>query len=338
MTVVTLLYILICSLSIIILFYRSNFSKIESQPNYSDYIGVIPIHNEKNNIDTIENAIQCFKKIGIPLALIDNNSTDDLFECISNKKFVYYKSNKKGKYSAIKDILPEVSFKKLILVDADIHFNEKQLIQLIYGSQKNLWTWTSISHFKPHKFWEYFVEQEQNLLQSASVIAFNFKAPVFSNSAFSIINKKTYEQEIPDHLISGGDVLLTSKLGKKQCYIQTLPPVKTNYPSSFINLIKQRKRWLSNNHHMKKNVVSLYLYASWFLLILATPLSISFYLFTGNPFHLIIILSAYLTITAFSITNYTYKTILSSLLYLTFGFIYQLILMILIIFGDYEKN
>jgi glycosyltransferase involved in cell wall biosynthesis len=95
---------------------------------------IIPVFNEKNYINEIVNRVKKYVKFKKQIIIVDDCSSDgtrDIIKKISNiDKKIYHKKNL-GKGGAIKSAIPYIRGNIVIIQDADLEYNPKNLNKLI---------------------------------------------------------------------------------------------------------------------------------------------------------------------------------------------------------------
>ena len=297
---------------------------------------VIPIKNEEKHFGKIKTNIALFNKFNIQVTLIDDHSERPFDKEFEQHKCDIFPAPKSGKYNAILAYAEQSSSEFLWIVDADIEVNEKGIKKMLNATSREVdMVFLSVVHAEPNKFWQYFVWMEQILLQRAAWLGMQINQPAISNAAFTIVNREKYVSVFRDQEISaGGDVLLTKKLNtKRQKMIAPKTSVTTDFLPTFRSIVSQRRRWMSNQKHMRFRAGTVISYILWLFLIFALPIALIGFLQTEQAIYWAIGFPVLIVLGVFSNPFFTAKSFLSIMIYALFGWMYQCIQFILIIFG-----
>jgi len=95
---------------------------------------IVPVYNEKTTLLKVINSLNNLKISGVEkeIIVVDDSSTDgstELIKKISGVKKVFHKENK-GKGAAIRSALQHVTGSSIIIQDADLEYNPKDILRL----------------------------------------------------------------------------------------------------------------------------------------------------------------------------------------------------------------
>lgn len=323
-------------LFLILVVYTKPSSKVSQPLSVDDIHVVIPVRDEQENQNHILENSKLFQENGIQITIIDDHSDQPVEEYLSMDDISLFHATQKGKYNAINEWAHQIQASYIWIVDADMILDQKTITQFLQQvDPKKTYGFVSVVHPQPQKFWQYFVWAEQILLQRAAWIGMQTGQPSISNAACTIISRKKYLEVFTNKNIeAGGDVLLSRQIEKRKQLM--LPPnfnVKTEFLKNFQATIKQRKRWLNNQKQMRWNPGVVFGYLFWCLLLFAAPVITILFACTFDYTYLAVIIPVFIVLGVFSRPFYSFNTFFAIALYAIFGWMYQCIQFILVIFG-----
>lgn len=343
--------ILIITLSVIvitclIIYYRlySTFSKnisVETIP----LTALITIHNNaKSNSKIIVNNIEVLLKHEIPAIIIDDGSTDQsiqfLQENITHRKLSFITLNNQGKYNAIQSTLKMVRTSHFLMIDADVKLTQNTIVALQKVNSKYDWVQTGIVHEKPKSLIQGFTFIDQLLLQKIAFLTTNSTHSIIGVGACARINKEKYFSLFEKNKLRyGGDMLIINKFNKANQLM--LPPtydITTTYPPTFKSLLSQRKRWASNNKNSSVTLMTIIGALLWLILLFTFPISLIFTLLGTNLSEMFIVLPIFGTFLLFLHQRINLINLFLFTFYLIFGWLFYIIILILITFGQFLKQ
>jgi dolichol-phosphate mannosyltransferase len=197
---------------------------------------IIPVYNEKNYIKTLLNKVIKLKGVKIQIIVVDDGSKDGSTEILKNEfvnnkrvnKIIFHKKNL-GKGSAIKSAQKYVKGKHVIIQDADLEYDPRDIIKIykfirikkysvVYGSRvlnKNKYENTkNFTHLV--RIWgNIFLTKISNIINNQNLTDAHTCYKMFESKIFKKINlKENGFAFCPE---------ITTKLSKKNYKIVEIP-------------------------------------------------------------------------------------------------------------------
>ncbi len=281
---------LVLTMYIVFLFEKTN-KKHAGTNDIKKLKIIVPFKNERHRIQNlIDDLVLEFARVdNVQVFFVDDNSTDntsDFIEAYLTEKdlhFLILPSFGKGKKSAIETACQFSSLSDYVLtLDADVRLPKGYANTILKLHPNNGLTVLSIDYPKPKTF-----------LQSIIKIESLFQKPMFTGNAFAsmpslcsgahlLYPTKLFEHVQPyannKQISSGDDMFFLDACLTNKHLIDSQPvSVLTEYPLGWINMLNQRKRWLSKSSALKSKY---YLRSVvLFFILLTTPIL----LFVVNP-------------------------------------------------------
>tara|TARA_B110000285_G_scaffold234578_1_gene312058 strand:- start:3549 stop:4253 length:705 start_codon:yes stop_codon:yes gene_type:complete len=172
---------------------------------------IIPVYNEKNYIKTLLNKVIKLKGVKIQIIVVDDGSKDGSTEILKNEfvnnkrvnKIIFHKKNL-GKGSAIKSAQKYVKGKHVIIQDADLEYDPRDIIKIykfirikkysvVYGSRvlnKNKYENTkNFTHLV--RIWgNIFLTKISNIINNQNLTDAHTCYKMFESKIFKKINLK----------------------------------------------------------------------------------------------------------------------------------------------------
>jgi len=267
--IVTVLAFIICLNYILILIYLIlGFRKIKYFITENITLNVkisviIPFRNEKKNISNIINDLINQSEQAYEIIFIDDNSTDDSYELLSNlitniKNIILIKNSscEKGKKAALINGIQIAKGDWIIQTDADCRLKTnwiKAYKNFIYNNSSNVLIAGPVIYQSSKSPFTWFFELDfLSLVYSGAAFIGNNKA-IYCNGA-NLAYKKSAINSINNlfnsKYSSGDDVFAMQNLSKKYpnkiAFIKNInAAVLTNSPDSLVSFFLQRIRWAS---------------------------------------------------------------------------------------------
>ena len=172
---------------------------------------IIPVYNEKKYIKTLLNKVIELKDVKIQIIIVDDGSRDGSTEILKNEfvnnkkinKIIFHKKNS-GKGSAIRSAQKYIEGKYVIIQDADLEYNPRDIIKIykfirlkkysvVYGSRvlnKNKYENTkNFTHLV--RIWgNIFLTKISNLINNQNLTDAHTCYKMFESKIFKEINLK----------------------------------------------------------------------------------------------------------------------------------------------------
>jgi dolichol-phosphate mannosyltransferase len=172
---------------------------------------IIPVYNEKKYIKTLLNKVIKLKGVKIQIIIVDDGSRDGSTEILKNEfvnnkkinKIIFHKKNS-GKGSAIKSAQKYIEGKYVIIQDADLEYNPRDIIKIykfisfkkysaVYGSRvlnKNKYENTkNFTHLV--RIWgNIFLTKISNIINNQNLTDAHTCYKMFESKIFKEINLK----------------------------------------------------------------------------------------------------------------------------------------------------
>ena len=284
-------------------------------PRIKNISVIIPFHNEESRIgdliESLNNQREWFENS--ELIFVDDFS-DDLTEKMIREKLkrpfqIIHLSKKKGKKQALHEGIQKAKNDFILTLDADVKFGENYFQNLFKLPQVDM-------IILPVTMVSKTIFQELASIEFAwlQLLTFGSKKPILCSGANLVFKKTAYQSSFNSRtdfdIASGDDVFLmqsfSTKKNKVDRFLDDELSVETKAPSGIMNLLRQRKRWLSKFSKMAdiKNTKLVL-----FLIILQIAFIISITAIPFYPYFLFLV--ALKIITEFMATiNYRHSNIL----------------------------
>jgi len=215
---------------------------------------VIPFHNEENRIQDLLESLNKQEKWSndFDLIFVNDFSDDKTVEMIqSNLKIPYeiiHLNKKKGKKQALHEGIQKAKHDFILTLDADVKPNDNYFNSLFKLPQVDM-------IILPVTMVSNTVFQELTSIEFSwlQLLTFGSKKPILCSGANLIFKKSAYEKSLKMRsdfgIASGDDVFLLQAFSASQKKVDRFfdddLTVETKAPAGFMNLLRQRKRWLS---------------------------------------------------------------------------------------------
>ena len=170
---------------------------------------IIPVYNERNTILQIIKKIKKVKQVKKQIIVVDDGSTDGSREIIKKikriDKIIYHKNNT-GKGAAINSALKYIKGDLVIIQDADLEYNPKDYLKLIFP-------------FKKKEIKIVFGSRALGRKVTKKKIKFNQQFRIFANFFLTLISNIINNQSLTDahtcYKVFRKKILLSLKLKEK---------------------------------------------------------------------------------------------------------------------------
>ncbi|MCB9223732.1 MAG: glycosyltransferase [Crocinitomicaceae bacterium] len=242
-------------LGVIVLLGYFDQKQIRAEQGIYDVSVIIPFRDEALRIEPL---LESIDQLEIPASLevefifVDDHSSDHSAQIVRNKlktTFRIVQAKSKGKKAAIKLGVEEASHSYIITWDADVVIPNKYFVQLIqYPSADMLILPVKM---ESNNLMGGLASIEFYWLQMLTYASAKWQSPLLCNGANLVFKKKTFDHVMPfrkdEDQVSGDDIFLMNAILKDNGYVRAYcsknVQVNTLAPSSFKELIAQRKRW-----------------------------------------------------------------------------------------------
>jgi biofilm PGA synthesis N-glycosyltransferase PgaC len=218
-----------------------------------DFTVVCSFKDEAGNFDKLSTLIRLCDSQKVALILIDDHSTDNLFNKLSEiiatcQNIQLIKNHGQGKKQALKTAVKLVTTPYIHIVDADCYFNEKWFFSLFSVEPS-----ADLTIFPVNQTFggalEKFSWFEHAALQIAGLYAGQIKQAVFCSGANLRVSKRLVESVNFDKKqgLSGDDIFLLQAAKRGDFSINTKAnsnaTILTDAPKTIAALVNQRIRW-----------------------------------------------------------------------------------------------
>tara|TARA_B110000046_G_C13011463_1_gene406837 strand:+ start:1763 stop:2815 length:1053 start_codon:yes stop_codon:yes gene_type:complete len=246
------------SLELLAIFYlligKSRIPKLQDGDQIAAISFVIPFHNEQDRILPLIQAINASDYSGkCEFVFVDDYSTDDTVQILQDQIEVPYRftknQDKRGKKRAIHKGVMAAKYKFIITWDADINFKPDYIQNLFDLPAADLIVFPV--RMTSRKLAGKLASIEFSFIETFNLGFSGFRKPIacnganlgFKKSTFLALSKLRTDYDIP----SGDDLFLLWAMLKSEKEISIYKnksfAVSTEAPATFLDVIKQRKRW-----------------------------------------------------------------------------------------------
>lgn len=223
-------------------------------PRIKNISVIIPFHNEETRIDDLIESLNNQKSWSdnIELIFVNDFSNDKTVEVIEQKlkrpfRFIH-QSKKKGKKQAIHEGVQNAQHDFILTLDADVKPGENYFNSLFKLPQIDM-------IILPVTMVSKTIFQELTSIEFSwlQVLTYGSKKPILCSGANLLFRKSAYETSFKMRsdfgIASGDDVFLLQTFiasrKKVDRFMDDELAVETKAPAGLMNLLRQRKRWLS---------------------------------------------------------------------------------------------
>mgnify|MGYP001213922863 CR=1 FL=1 len=217
---------------------------------------VIAVRNEINRIkELVDQILNNKTNFNVELIIIDDNSTDGTLEYLqNNENLVLLLNNKQGKKSAIKLGVNSATYNIIVQTDGDCEVSEYWLMSMVNCLMKEQTKMVigPVYPIKTQSALSSLIRLEWLGVQFLTAFTARLKQSALANGANMAYYKKDYQAFIESNLgsefASGDDVFFLKYIIKSGLAVFNLDKasiVKTEMPSTLVDLIKQRIRWIT---------------------------------------------------------------------------------------------
>lgn len=223
-------------------------------PRIKNLSVIIPFHNEETRIDDLIESLNNQKiwPENIELIFVNDFSDDKTVEVIEQKlkrpfRFIH-QSKKKGKKQAIHEGVQNAQHDVILTLDADVKPGENYFNALFKLPQTDM-------IILPVTMVSKTIFQELSSIEFGwlQLLTYGSKKPILCSGANLLFRKSAYQSSFKTrtdfNIASGDDVFLLQTFiasGKKaDRFVDDELAVETKAPAGLMNLLRQRKRWLS---------------------------------------------------------------------------------------------
>ena len=272
-------------------FYKPRSSGNELDP--SEITVLLPFRDEAENLPNLLAQIKKFKSLPKKFIFINDHSSDDSVELISNTaisnlKLIYNNEGEHGKKAALRKGISGVQTKYFLTWDADILPPENYFQCLKKHREADLIILPV--EIKAGGLFASLWETESRLLSQLNLAAAYLKRPILASGANLLVRKSAY-QEVNNsdhaHIASGDDMFLLRDMlrNKKEINIVSDEGLKviTKAPKGIQANLDQRARWISKNGYLKDHFANLLGFMGIFSILASQTLLVLLILFFPWP-------------------------------------------------------